>query len=66
MPTRVERRLDAGRAVYSLDDARVDSGGSAPVEEPQEGCDDARIVCPDAETWARSDGCDPEGTTCQE
>eukprot|EP00969_Alexandrium_andersonii_P272893 12062769-Alexandrium_andersonii.AAC.1 len=36
MPTHVERRLDAGRAVYSLGDAWADSGGSVPVEEPQE------------------------------
>eukprot|EP00969_Alexandrium_andersonii_P236870 10456638-Alexandrium_andersonii.AAC.1 len=59
MPTHVERRLNAGRVVYSLDEARAhpgvgppgdgigDAGESALAEGPQEGYDDARITCPD-------------------
>eukprot|EP00969_Alexandrium_andersonii_P145528 6436771-Alexandrium_andersonii.AAC.1 len=59
MPTHVERRLNAGRAVCSLDEARAEPGVGPPgdgvedvgesvlVEGPQEGYDDARITCPD-------------------
>eukprot|EP00969_Alexandrium_andersonii_P086592 3817866-Alexandrium_andersonii.AAC.1 len=63
MPTHVERRLDAGGAVYSLDE---NEGESVFAEQPQEGCEDARIVCPDNGTWMRPEGYGPGGARSQE
>eukprot|EP00969_Alexandrium_andersonii_P207283 9158075-Alexandrium_andersonii.AAC.1 len=62
MPTHVERRLDAGRAVYSLDESENES---VFVEPSQEGFEDARVVCPDNDTWACPEGYGPDGARAQ-
>eukprot|EP00969_Alexandrium_andersonii_P284492 12577168-Alexandrium_andersonii.AAC.1 len=66
MPSHVGRRLDEGRAVYSLDDASADSAGFALPEDQKEGYDDASITCPDMEHWGYSQGYGPGGVACQE
>eukprot|EP00969_Alexandrium_andersonii_P075351 3322423-Alexandrium_andersonii.AAC.1 len=63
MPTRVGRRLDAGGAVYNLDESE---GENVSAEQPPEGFEDARIVCPDNGTWAHPEGHDPGGARSQE
>eukprot|EP00969_Alexandrium_andersonii_P281515 12444839-Alexandrium_andersonii.AAC.1 len=52
MPTHMERRLDAGRAVCSLDE---NDDESVLAEQPQEGLEDARMACPDHGAWAHPD-----------